>query len=207
MVKKRQTVAEFVAELARDPDYQARRRRIEADTAQRLKTLQAAQAPLVAALAQVDIKIDSVWDLVNTKAQYPAAVPILVEHLTRPYPDAVLEGIIRALAIPESKRYWKTLMRLFEEHPGPESSQVKDALALALSAAADDTLIDDVIRLVQVPSHGGRRIVLLNALATSSASRAHAALNAAASDPQLSREARFQLRRHRQHIRRTALFG
>ena len=56
------------------------------------------KCPLVEALAQCGCVVKSVWDLVSSKAPYPAAIPVLLEHLSKPYPDRVREGIARALA-------------------------------------------------------------------------------------------------------------
>ena len=51
----------------------------------------------------VGVEIDSVWDLVNTAEPYPAALPVLMEHLERDgYPDRVMESLGRALAVKPS---------------------------------------------------------------------------------------------------------
>ena len=53
----------------------------------------------MAALAEVGVEVESVWDLVNSKDDhYADAVPVLVEHLQdESYPDRVREGIARSV--------------------------------------------------------------------------------------------------------------
>lgn len=138
--------------------------------------------------------VRTVWDLVNTSARYPNALPILFNHLQRPYPDSVLTGIARALAVPEARRWWNDLLELFRTSQEQKVNGVKTALAVALAAAADDDVVGEVIRLVEDPSHGEHRIMLLNVLARSSRQEARSALEKAAHDPQLEKEARVQLR-------------
>lgn len=54
-------------------------------------------------LAEIGIKIVTIWDLVNTKVKYPNAITILLKHLQLDYSDKVKEGIIRALTVREAK--------------------------------------------------------------------------------------------------------
>src|SRR3712207_4152728 len=93
------TAAELMTELESDPDYVARRRRRDRELQQRTATLREAEAPLVGDLHRAGFDVASAWDLANTSTPYPEALPVLVEHLQRPYPDRVREGIARALAV------------------------------------------------------------------------------------------------------------
>jgi hypothetical protein len=54
-------------------------------------------------LLTTGIKIESIWDLVNTKEKYPKAIPFLLKHLQKKYSDDVKQGIIRALTVKEAK--------------------------------------------------------------------------------------------------------
>lgn len=56
------------------------------------------ERPLMDELAEVGINAE-VWDLVNTSAGYPEAIPILVKHLSMPYNRDIKEGVVRALAV------------------------------------------------------------------------------------------------------------
>ncbi len=58
---------------------------------------------LIDELADLDIKIDSIWDLVNTKNKYPKAIPVLMKYLPLVNYVRNKEGIVRALTVPEAK--------------------------------------------------------------------------------------------------------
>src|SRR5262245_48225177 len=60
-------------------------------------------AHLYEELSAIGIRIKSIWDLVNTPTGYPEAIPILVEHLAKPYHHRTKEGIVRALAVKGAK--------------------------------------------------------------------------------------------------------
>ena len=95
-------LTELMAELDRDPVYQDERRKRDDELQQRQEEYERAQAPLVESLRASGTNVEkSVWELVNSKVPYSdRALPILVEHLQRPYPAAVRDGIARALACP-----------------------------------------------------------------------------------------------------------
>src|SRR5262245_52456049 len=136
MVSKRKTAAELMADLAKDPSYIARRH--AADEARRKKSeeLMQAEAPLVKALAEVGLKVGTVWDLVNMPtARYPEAVPLLLAHFQEPYPDEIRGGIARALTVIEARPHWNTLARFYENE---QYKYAKEGLAVALSGIATD---------------------------------------------------------------------
>ncbi len=122
---------------------------------------------------------------------YPAALPILLEHLGRPYPDRVREGIARALAVRDARFGWEALVRLYRDEPA--GSDAKDGLAVALAAVSDDGVVDEVISLARDSAHGESRILLLRGLKRSQAPQARAALGDFSRDPVLGREARALL--------------
>lgn len=149
MKRKRITAAELMAELNADPEFVAKRQQREEELLEREAGYRRAEAPLVDELRTAGFEVDSAWDLVNTPGSYPKAVPILLAHLERPYPAAVREGIARALAVPDARAAgWSVLMRLFAEE---REKRVKDGLAVALAAAADDQVIGDIIALARDP--------------------------------------------------------
>lgn len=196
--EKPKTAEEFVRELNADPAYVERRRRLDEELRVANEQHSRAEAPLVRALNEAGYQwVRSVWDLVNTADPYPKAIAVLLEHLERPYPEKVLEGIARALAVPEARPGWLTLSQLFRLNSDEKTNGVKWALGCALAGAADDTVTDDVIALVEDRAHGENRVALLSALARSNNVRAHAALEAALADPQLAREAQGLLRKRR----------
>jgi hypothetical protein len=194
MKSKQRTAAEVVAELQRDPEYVRMREEQEARLAAKERAFGEAEKPIVSALAAAGVKVSSIWDLVNTSARYPSAIPVLFEHIQRSYPDDLLESLARALARPEARTGWPTLLRLFKTCVDTRRNGAKTALAIALSAASDDSVIQDVVALVSDSTHGPHRIPLLPALARSRKEVAHRVLQTAVEDPELAAEARVQLR-------------
>lgn len=142
-----------------------------------------AERPIVIDLRNVGVPVSSVWDLVNTKAAYPKAVPVLLAHLNRPYPERVREGIARALAVVEARIGWATLLKTFREDTNRSPTGVKWALALALGAAATDRELDDVIPLLRDPQNGENRVPLLAILGRSTDPRADRLLDELRDEP------------------------
>jgi hypothetical protein len=124
---------------------------------------------LIQELRQAGFAVESAWDLVNTSAPYPEALPILLAHLQRPYPDRVREGIARALAVLDAKFGWEVLTALYRREPA--GTGTKDGLAVALAAASYDDVIGDVIELARDERHGASRLLLLSGLKTIQGSR------------------------------------
>jgi hypothetical protein len=192
MSKNKITAAELVARLNADPEFVAQRAKEEEERGERATEWRRAEAPLVEELRAAGYSVQSAWDLVNTPGSYPAAVPILLAHVPRSYPGPVREGIARALAVPEAKAGWALLTRLYQEE---HDTRAKDGLAVAIAAAADEKVIDDVIALARDPRHGPSRLLLLRALERSRARRCRAALMVLGTDPELKDEIEVVLRR------------
>jgi hypothetical protein len=192
VTKKKVTASELMAKLNADPAFVAKRAQEEDERQKHDSEWRRAEAPLVEQLQRAGFAVESAWDLVNTRAPYPKALPILLEHLSRPYPGPVREGIARALAVREAKFGWAVLTRLYQDE---QDKRAKDGLAVALAAVADDELIGEVIGLVRDRRHGPSRLLLLSALERSQDSRARAALMELGTDPELYNEIRVILRR------------
>jgi len=190
--KKPVSAAELMARLNSDPEFVAKRAQEEAERQARAAEWRRAETPLVEELRAAGFAVDSAWDLVNTSAPYPDALPILVDHLQRAYPSRVREGIARALAVPQSKFAWDVLTRLYL-YEGERDA--KDGLAVAISAVADDEVIDEVLALVRDERNGASRILLLSALERSEDPRARAALMELGTDRELKKEIQLILRR------------
>jgi hypothetical protein len=140
---------------------------------------------LLEELRKAGLDIATVWDLVNTSARYTTFLPILVEHLRRPYPGAVRDGIARALAVPEARF---CLGELIDRYRAEREERPKDGLAAAIAAIADDNHIDDVITLVRDPKNGTGRVLLLSALERSRTPQAKATLREFEHDPEIGKE-------------------
>ncbi|MHB1844958.1 MAG: HEAT repeat domain-containing protein [Deltaproteobacteria bacterium] len=191
MKKKNITAAELMARLNADPRFVAERQKREEELEKRAAEWTRAEQPLVEELRQAGFKVSSAWDLVNTSTPYPKALPILLDHLQKPYPGPVRDGIARALAVPEARFGWEVIVRCFRNET---EERVKDGLACAIAETADDGVIDEVIAFVRNP-HEVSRVLLLRALERSADPRARAVLMELGADPILGTESRAALRR------------
>jgi hypothetical protein len=191
---KRVTAADLLAQLEKDPAFVARREEQDRAVKAKAEALQAEEAPLVADLRAAGYEVTSVWDLVNRSVSYEEAVPLLLSHLARPYSSPIREGIARALGTPGAISKWAVLLDRYESE---NDLRVKDGLAAALAAIADDSVLDSVIGLVRDSGNGPSRLLLLRALAKSRAPKAHETLMALRSDPFFEKEAKFLLRTSR----------
>jgi hypothetical protein len=163
--KKRETAAEFMARLHSDPEWVRKNAEREARTKALEARFDAEERPILNDLAEVGCTVSSVWDLVNSSASYPHAIPVLLKHLQQPYHPRILEGIVRALTVKEArgapaheildelKR--RTVPSPSDDRPAPEGVQgmprgdVRWALANALTVVADASMINEIKALVR----------------------------------------------------------
>jgi hypothetical protein len=138
------------------------------------------------------VPVGSVWDLVNSTNAYDQSLPILLDHLQRPYPDAIREGIARAMAVPAAKFAWPSLVKFYRQE---QERRTKDGLAVAISNIVDDETLDELITLTRDEIHGESRVLLLSALERSRLPKARKALMELGGDPMLQKEAQRILRR------------
>jgi hypothetical protein len=191
-MKKRVTAAELLEHLKADPEYIAARER-ETEARDKVEAeLREAEQPLIGALSEVGVDVGSVWDLVNRASPYSEALPVLVSHLLQPYPDAIREGIARALAVPAARFVWNSLL---DAYLCENSQRVKDGLATAIAATADDQNMNEVMELLRDTRHGASRLLLLPAIARSKSPHARDLLEDLSEDPVLKKEVRATLRR------------
>jgi len=191
------TLAEHEAMLKAEgkwDEYQARINQRSEELAKRKAEWAAAEVSLVDALRSTGLDVRSVWDLVNTAEPYPEAIPVLFRHLHKPYPERIVEGIVRALAVPESRPRWDELRDFYESAPSRATGGLRWAAGCALGAAADDGVIGEVLRIAGDQGYGFDRAPLLPALARSSDARAKMLLHELRDDPVLGKEVK-KLRR------------
>jgi hypothetical protein len=180
----------------------------ERERQDRVRRLRFQQRPLIEALSQVGIEVRSVWDLVNTSRPYPAAIPVLVEHLRRPYDQRIKEGITRALTVPAARELAPPhVMSEFLEAVDVRSAETTDgfisgykwALANTLYHIATEAIADDLIAAIHDPRHHvEERRVLVGALGRCwRLPRALQALRDLTTDPELGEAAHKTLRRFR----------
>lgn len=87
-MKRKITAAALQAKLNADPEFVAKQARAEEERGRRAAEWHQAEIPLVEELRAAGFPVESAWDLVKTAKPYPAALPILLRHLQRPYPAA-----------------------------------------------------------------------------------------------------------------------
>ncbi len=184
----------FLRELNQERDEKIRERTLR---------LVAEQQPLVEELKENGFEIKSVWDLVNSRSNYPAAIPILLKHLQMPYADRTRGGIARALAVrdPQTREAWPLLVEVYRKTPavlGPDEepkkpsrrSLAKDGLACALSVIASRETLEELIALAKEPEHGNSRIFFIRTFKRSKSPVAKAVLAELDSDPVFQKEIR-----------------
>jgi hypothetical protein len=162
--KNWKTASELMEELANDPEYQARRAKMDVERKARRELLDQDQRSLVAELAEAGICVSSVWDLVNTREPYPNAIPVLIRHLGVNHHKPTREGITRALICKESQGIaTRTLIDLFKSLDETENDY-KWILAQAISASATKDTVPEILELARDKRHGSARGELLYAL-------------------------------------------
>lgn len=161
------------------------------------------EAPLVAELQAIGLKIQSVGDLINMRERYTIAIPTLLKHLQMPYSDKVRAGIARSLAVaePAVQKAWSLMVAEYRKAPmgwgivGPGDTKefrfgAKDGLACALAVAVTDETLPELIALAKDRTQGESRVLLLSALKQrrTKSQLAKQAIDELASDPELQKE-------------------
>jgi hypothetical protein len=192
--KPMKTAAELMSSLRSDPKWAAQQEERQRAMQQRTLEDRKAEEPLLSELRAAGIAVNSVWDLVNTKAPYRAALAILLKHLRQPYPSRLREGIARALAVPEAHDGWPVLVEAFRQEQDASTQGVKWALACALGASGTDAELKDVIQLLRDRSLGRNRVPLLQVLGRSRDSAAREVLEELRTDGSIAEDVRKALR-------------
>lgn len=165
------------------------------------KRLSIEEVPIVAELRMLGLELESVWDLVSRPSNYPEAIPVLLNHLQKPYSDRTREGIARALSIrfPAVRAAWPILVKEYRNTPegwgivAPDDTVnvklgAKDGLACTLCVAVTDETMEEFIGLIKDPANGESRILLLKPLRKSKNPQAKIVLEELASDPVFAKE-------------------
>ena len=149
--------AEVMAELAKNKEYQARKKRKMKKFARLREMYSEDEKVLVEELNQAGFSIKSVWDFVNSENYYFDAVPILIKHLKIKHHPKIIAGIARSLAISElsnNDELWELLTDLYgstlsdEEISIPAERGAQEAIAVALDCLAVDTRLGSLKELV-----------------------------------------------------------
>lgn len=124
--------------------------------------LAAEDARITEALRFAGFRVDSVYDLVNSRAPYPTAVPVLVRLLPDVRHDRIKEGVARALTVPAAKPFVGNLIDEFRRmNPSAAPGEhAKWAIGNAISVAGHDGVFDEVVALMRDVRHGWTRAML-----------------------------------------------
>ena len=148
--------------------------------------------PLLADLSAVGVEVADVWALVDTSEPHPAALPVLVDHLHRDYEEPVLEGIARALAVPDAAPFWGQVMKLFRAS-GPDQVRLPPGLGVALGGMATRSLLPEVREALRDRRLGPGRIFFLRTLGRLRAPGRWDLIGELVDDPEIGKEARHRL--------------
>jgi hypothetical protein len=147
--------------------------------------------PIVKALNVAGVPVRSLWDLDKIDKNYLSfALPVLCDHLVKPYPESVLGGIVNYFNVPEGREYWDFLVEQYQKRPNlPDYfNSAKDRLAATLAMLATDKELDQIIDLIRDPNNGGSRLLFLLALKKSRQLKAKVVIEELQADPFFSKE-------------------
>ncbi|GAB4226199.1 MAG: hypothetical protein Kow0062_28400 [Acidobacteriota bacterium] len=160
--KKRKpvTAKELLDELRANPEWVAGQKAQERRRRAWSAALLANEAPVVADLRTAGFDVNTVSDLFNRKEPWrkdvpippwPEAVPILIEHLDRPYSFEVREGIVRALTAPWGRLAFDRLVEEFRRtaDPAVAAEEQRKAVELVMAEAGDLYTRDEVEQIMR----------------------------------------------------------
>ena len=191
--RKPKSAGAFMKELEAEPEWRAAQAEKERRVAEQEEWYADREAPVVAALAEAGVEVESVWDLVNRKDDhYADAVPVLVEHLQDEfYPDRVREGIARSLSFRKAAPAWPVIVELYRSTT--DSFDLQQGLAVAMAGTVTDETVDELVAEALREEHGESRLLLLLGLKRLRTSKATEALEGLRGDPDLGENAAKQL--------------
>lgn len=186
---------ELADELESNPEWVRDRDAREAERQERARQLSEAEQPIVADLRAAGVLVDSTWDLVNTSDPYPAALPVLMEHLERGgYPERVMEGLGRALAVKPAVAFWERLKARWLDARGQGE---EDGVAVALAACAAKEQLEDLVYFLSVEERGESRLFFIRPIVRVGGERGYEVLESLRDDPVLGQAATARLKRRR----------
>jgi hypothetical protein len=113
--------------------------------------------PLVDALSTAWRPVNSIGELLQTSEPYPQAIPVLVDHLRRPYHASIKDVIARALTVKEARGplaqiVLEELKSMDAVHNSDEEGY-RFALANALVTIGDSSMQTDVVDMMNNPRY------------------------------------------------------
>ena len=140
------------------------------------------------------MEVDSPWNLYRDPEARAQAVPVLLDHIGRDYPDKVVLGIAQALTDRSARAAWD---RIREIYLGTDRDLVRDQLSHVLAHVAVREHYDDLLALLADESLGSTRIPFIRPVNRIGnriePGRGRQVIEGLADHPQLSTEARAVL--------------
>ena len=119
---------------------------------------------LIDELADIGIKINSIWDLVNTKRKYLAAIPVLMKYLPLVSYIRNKEGIVRALTVPEAKGLVVPLLVKEYLQLSNDKENLKWVIGNAVNVTITKSEVADIFPIVLNKENGISRQMFVAAL-------------------------------------------
>jgi hypothetical protein len=191
-----------MARLNADPEFLAGEARDREELEKHWAARDKALIPVVEALQAAGCPVSSPYDMLRLADEKPRlyieAIPILLEHLQRPYPSDARVQIAFALSTPAAEIAWNQIVA---QYSSDSDDRVKEKLANAIIRCANKARLGEVIDLVRDPKNGPSRLILLTTLQRSRDPRALATIMDLANDPDLVKEIAFIMkgRKKRMH--------
>lgn len=116
-------------------------------------------------LATVGIFINDIYDLVNSKEPYPAAIPVLIDLIDKDFEDIKeKEGVVRALAVKEA--IGKANSKLIEEYNrvSKDLAFYRWAIGSTIYYTVTEDAVDGILLIVQNRDNGISRQMFVAAL-------------------------------------------
>jgi HEAT repeat protein len=119
---------------------------------------------LIDELADLDIKINYIWDLVNTKSKYPKAIPVLMKYLPLVSYVRNKEGIVRALTVPEAKGLLVPLLVKEYLQLPIDKENLRWVIGNAVNATITESEVANIFPIVLNKENGLSRQMFVTAL-------------------------------------------
>ncbi|MEJ7796373.1 MAG: hypothetical protein WKF50_12540 [Nocardioides sp.] len=153
-----EVIAERERRLREDPDYRAQVEEAEAARAARAEAARRATTPVLEDLRAVGVEVYSLWHLYEQPEAYDSAIPVLLDHMRRDYPESVMSDIGHALPFKPAAKWWHELRAMYLS---TGSSALRDRLAAALAQAAVKKHYEDLLGFLGDEALGESRIYFL----------------------------------------------
>ena len=183
-------VAERKRRLREDLEYRAAVEQAEAERTARAEERRLASMPVLDDLRSVGVKVESLYHLYEHPEAYDVAIPVLLDHMRRDYPERTLEDIGHALPFKPAAKWWDDFKALYLSTP---SDAVRDRVAAALAHCAERRHYGDLVRFIHDEELGESRIYFLRPIHRignrMEPGKGRAVMESVAADQTLGREA------------------